>query len=263
MRKIYQSAFLYIFVLLVCVTVSNTAWSLTIKLTDPKADFFADGNDPCPRDPAGLDDCWVRSFLNTNPANETWDLWKDGWNAWNNTQPEGKKWELIHGAFLYGTLNITTFDTFNNCPGTGGVEVRAYFVPEDGDPTKWYWAQALYYNYEVGGSVPDHDSSPPAARHGMDISPSGTPADHNAPPLYPYQYSDGHFYDRPRAYCLDESTVFFNAIAMIVNCDYENRKLTAYEGFSYGWNFNCIDIPEPATLLLLGLGGLALLRRRR
>ena len=261
MRKASPLLFIWLFVLTLCTIGSSGSWALSINLVDPGADFFDDGIDPCPRGDK-YDDCWVSSYLDTaKPANEYWEVFDKGWNAWNDSQPAGEKWTLDHGPALEGYLDIIKFDTFNNCSGTGGVEVKAKFYRLGLDPTEWYWAQALHDNYEVGPTAPPHNSPAAAARYEMDVDPAGD----FLPPLYPFQYVDGRFYDRPGAYCHHNDTVFFDAVALIVTYDRPARTLTAYEGFSYGWEFPCVHIPDPAslTLAILGAGTVALLRRRR
>jgi len=220
-----------------------------------------------PVEPGEGDRCRVTAYLNTLAVCEISDIFDKGWNEWNRAQGEDEKWTLAHGQFLRGTLNVTTFQAFNNCPDTGGLTIRASFAPGDGDPTKWYWCQALYDNYDVG-VIPPHEGTE-AARYEMDVStdPLVWP-----PPLYPYQYwdgykgyNDGHFYDQPQAHCRDDNTVFFHAVALMCNVNYATRTLTAYEGVSYGWDFQCVSyVPDPSSLqvLLIGCAMIVSLRRR-
>lgn len=258
MRTLQSTICLMSLVLVMCLAPARPAHALEIVLTDPDADYFDDGTDPCPRGDEN-DDCWVNGYLNTDvAANEYWEVFDSAWTAWNGAQPPGQQWTLVHGPALNGVLEIETFDTYNDCPGKGGVEVDAYFHPQGDDPTDWFWAQGLYDNYDAG-PMPPHDSPGAPARFEMDVDPAGD----WPPPLYPHQYADGSFYDRPGAGCIHEDTVFFDAVALIVQADFATRTLTAYEGFSYGFDFTCVHIPEPASLALLIVGSLGALRRRR
>ncbi len=253
--------------LLLCSLISSLSWGLIVHVTDPNANndnyFFADGTNPCPREtePGVWADCYVRSYVSGQTANQFNPIFSQGWDAWNNSQPENGRWTLEQGDTLYGTLNIFEYSTFNLCPATGGVQVQASFTPfeyEDGsrELDAWYWCQAIYYNYEVG-PIPPHDTEPVPPRYRMDVmTTTGW-----LPPIYPYQYPDGSFYDRPGAGCLEDSTVFFDAVALICWADWNTRVLTVYEGFSYGWKFTC-QTPEPASVIGLVALGLPMLLLR-
>lgn len=234
----------------------STATAIVIQLTDPNADYFADGTDPCPRGGPN-DDCWTVSNLSLTGTNEFNPIFQNAWNAWNNALPMNQRWTLASGQTLAGTLKVSKFDTYNNCPGTGGVEVRASFTPGNGDPASWTWIQGLHDNYETG-NAPNHNGPPAAARFEMDIN-NGGPA---LPPAYPFQYADGHYYDKPGAFCIDDSDVFFRAVALMAKVDYTTRTCTVYEGFSYDFTVKCRTVPTPGALCLAGLGALLAVKRR-
>ena len=109
-------------------------------------------------------------------------------------------------------------------------------------PSTLYWAQAVRTNQTVG-VAPPHESSPDPEQIYLDIS---TAAGHALPPLYPGQYGDEHFSDRPGRVCLENSTVYWDAVTMLTDIDREERLLTVYGGFSYGFKIVCT--PEPLTL---------------
>lgn len=252
--------------------LSGVSWSLlSIRLVDPNANFVALGSYRCERAESGSDDdCTVVGYLErTISANDLWPLFDDAWDAWNESLPESERWTKEGGDELFGRLYVTTFTTYNLCPSVGGVTVEAYYAPADNAEGKkeledWCWCQAVFHNY-LPNVIPDHDSptiNPPLLH--MDVS---NEIGHEAPPLYPYQYVDGSFHDHPNAYCQENSTVFFDGIALLCKVDYENKILTAYEGFSYGWKFFCYPLPEPASVIALFTLGLPIwairLRARR
>jgi hypothetical protein len=239
MRTMRSLAFSGLCFVLAVGALPRVVDALSIDVTKD-ATYFAQKN-PCPRDTNndGVEDvCWINGYLNTYAANEYFDIWENGWKAWNDGLAEGTKWTLAHGSLLKGTVSVTTFTTFDDCSSTGGVEIRAKYNPGTGDPTNIVWAQALYDNYDVGPD-PGHYSGGGAARYEMDVSGSITS------PLYPFQYDDKHFYDKPQTFCIEDETIFFHAIALICTVDTKTRTLTAYEGLSYGWDFTCAPAPVP------------------
>ena len=139
--------------------------------------------------------------------------------------------------------------------------MQALFTGDEGDPAKWYWCQALYLNYDFGlhsTEVP-HEGTP-TARYIMDVK-AGAVSPYYPPPLFPAQYwddykgyNDGRFYDMSGTFDRDDNTVFFHAVALMCDVNYTNRTLTAYEGVSYGWDFQCVSVPEPAAVWILGMG---------
>lgn len=247
--------------LLTLAMAATGAQALTIKMTDASPTYGPVKKDPCPRGDA-KDVCSITGYIKTGDGavrSNTADIFSKGFKAWNDAQPGDKKWTLADGGDLEGDIEVNLFRTYNDCPGFAGVEVRALFKPKTPGNVWWKWSQALNDNY--GGPAPAHDATPPAAVYEMDVATGKT----NDPPLYPFSYDDGRFYDKPGAVCLHNQTVFFHAVCLISTADYVNRKLTTYRGFEYGWDYTCTHqaVPEPSAMAALGIGGLGLLRARR
>lgn len=229
--------------------------ALTIKITDSAPDY-GPKEKACSRGDHG-DKCSCKGYLKTDVASNTADIFKKGFKAWNDAQPGDKKWTLKDGGDLAGTIEVTLFRTYNDCPGLAGAEVRAFFKPEGGGDVWWRWSQALHDNYTV--KLP-HDKKAPDPFYEMDVKAGGT----NAPPQYPFSYDDGRFYDKPGAFCQDDQTVFFHAVTLISKADYTKRELTTYRGFEWGWDLKCVSpVPEPASMAAIGIGFLGLIRVRK
>lgn len=180
--------------------------------------------------------------------------------AWNDTNAADKKWTLKDGGALPGgKLNVTIFDAlvFDN---TGGLEINIDWTYAGADKGDFKWSQGLYDNYLL---------SPPKVVkpfHEMDVKAAGcdnTDLMKQCPPLYPFQYADRHFYDRPLGPWPDS---FFDAVALLSKADFAKRELTVYEGVAYSYALSATLVPEPETYALM-LAGLAMmgwvLRRRR
>jgi hypothetical protein len=226
---------------------------------------YYDSQDPCAQDDNGH--CWITSYLNPQPL--------DGSELVAIAPLLGFSNVFTYGGPLPGTLTVTKFKTFDEdyVGQLGGVEITASYVPNygDNDPlanTEWCWAQVVTLNYRPGEG-PAHLAAPDPVLTTMDDATFngllGKPR--IAPdPLYPYQYwpdmygpgsayglNNGDFYDRPAAFDHLGSTIFFHAEAFLVSIDHQSNSLTAYEGFSYGWDFTCV--PEPTTLIIWSLLG--------
>ena len=221
---------------------------------------FADGvpavsNTPwitCQRDNDG-DVCQTRAYCSPGVKDSSSPIYSD---AWADFQASHAGWSLVNGGALEGTLTITKFAAYSACPDNQGAEIRATFEPKGADPVDWRWSQGLYAPKGNG----EHDGAVPAMSSFMDCDAADG---NNDPPLYPYSYPDGHFYDKPGRQCIDSSTVSWVGVALISTADFAAKKLTTYEGIIWGFDVECKPVPEPLTLTGLGVGLAVLLRRRR
>lgn len=233
------------------ITLAGVASAATIKISDP-APTYSDSKNPDPRATIAGYKASISSYLDSkNPANSGSGFFTKSWDAWNKTQTN--KWTLKDGGKLEGEFDVSTFRTWIDGTGLGGVTFRMNFTPKGKDPVKWVWSQALDDNYDAVS--PPWPGPGGKQRYEMDVKSGSTS------PAYPFTYADQHFYDQPSAYTVKDTTVFFHAIVLLVAIDDANRTMTTYEGISYGWDLT--SVPTPGSLALLGLGGLVAARRRR
>jgi len=144
----------------------------------------------------------------------------------------------------------------------GGAYLQLSYTPKPGDPCNIRWIQAVDSSYH-GGAYDIHLDNPydrstpfydPAGAAG--VEPNKT----------------GWFYDRP-SWPEDENEINpvadFEAQVFLAE-DFGVRNgvqhdMTIYGGLWWGYQYSAFDnpIPEPTTVLLFGLGGLALLQRHK
>jgi|GEM_PF-4874066 len=236
---------------LMMVAFAGLAPAATIKISDP-APTYKDAKDPDPRATEKGYKASITSYLDAkNPANSGTGFFGKSWDAWNKGQTD--KWTLKDGGKLEGEFDVSTFRTWIDGAGKGGVTFRMNFTPKGKDPTKWVWSQGLDDNYD--GVSPPWTGPGGKQRYEMDVASGATN------PAYPHTYPDQHFYDQPAAFTVKDTTVYFHAVVLLVAIDSATRTMTTYEGISYGWDLT--SVPTPGSLALLGLGGLVAARRRR
>jgi hypothetical protein len=255
---------------LLSAVVSTTAWGMDIDVA-AGADY-SDSKNPCLLHDDGH--CWITGYLLTKALD--WDygssVLSQALGNWNSGKPIADQWTLAKGGALPGILKVTEFDTFDedkaNAALLGGVEIKAsYQTALTGDPlagATWYWAQAITLNYRPGAGAPDtYITTMDDAKfntYGTNVvkQPLAVPS-----PLYPYQTNE--FYDEPADFDTLGHTITFQAQNFLVTANTNTDTLTVYQGFGYGWSFTCV--PEPASVLLLGIGAVSLLackwRRRK
>ena len=173
---------------------------------------------------------------------------KKSFDAWNAGLPADAKWTLVSAGLLPGgTLKISVFDAFAG-NSSAGVEIRVLWDYDGTTKDQYYWAQGLLDNYTL---TPLAIVAP---FYEMDNGGSSISA------LYPFQYADKHFYDKPAAPWPNSS---FVARALLARQDSTFRTLTVYEGIAYSFALSAVAVvPEPASALL-ALAGLAWLAVRR
>jgi hypothetical protein len=172
--------------------------------------------------------------------------YRAAFDAWNATLEADEKWTLADGGHTEnGNFSIGADDLY----ALAWQTVGGMFLRVDWSGGGHYWTQGLSVNYVIGQGIQ------PASFFEMDNAES------TSSPLYPFQYNDVHFEDKPRGPWPNAS---FDAYAFLSDLDFETRRLTIYEGVNYGFRLSAQPVPEPQAwaLMLLGFASLAVTLRR-
>lgn len=216
---------------------ASLAQAVTITITDPDKKLVAT-TPTCTGffDSLPYKDCTSTATLSTTSLSGDDAEFKKSFDAWNGGLAADKKWTIENGGALPGgELKVSTLQaTVGNT--IGGMEVRIYWTYDGADKSKFQWSQGLKDNYIIGtgGKITD-------PYHEMDNAGS------KDSPLYPFQYDDRHFYDGPDGPMPNGS---FAARAFLSQVDTATRKLTLYEGVSYGFTLSATPVPEPSSLAM-------------
>jgi hypothetical protein len=234
--------------------------AIEIKITDATPTYEATRATCTGWDGKAYKDCKSKAKIDDKKsADAKNDAFGKSFKAWNDANAAGKKWTLKDGGALPGgTLNVNIFDALA-FEKTGGLEIRVEWDYAGADKDQFFWSQGLYDNFAFS---PDRVVKP---MYEMDVKPAGCDDSllKKCPPLYPFQYADRHFYDKPLGVWPDS---FFDAVSFLSKVDAGSRELTIYEGLAYGFALSAtLAVPEPTTwaLLVAGLLLLALVQRTR
>lgn len=213
------------------------------------------------------EDCVNNANLSTTALGEDDALFLDGFTEWNATNAAGSSWVLAYGGELPGgAFNVSTFDTFA-LVDRGGVEIQIDWTYAGEDRQDFRWSQAIEVNNLLDGTFVDPYFKMDVIRGPCNNSNFRT----QCPPLYPPQYSEGFFYDKPTA---SWPNGFFSAAAFLTKADFTTRTLTYYEGVHYSFRLNANErededdggdkeAPEPAILALALIGAAGMRLRKR
>lgn len=196
-----------------------------VTLTQPSSQVIASSWNPCPQHADHR--CSVR--LHPEPAR----LISNGGSDWfiNSPMPNDfPNWTMQSGIPLTGEFEITKYDAYNDC-NPGGAEFRMSYIPGIGDPSPLTWSQGIFTNHRRGGAAGTYSSY-------MDVLHDASAATAE-PPAYPYQYADGHFYDKPGRPCPGGGYIVWIAEVYATALDYAAQNLIIYDGVEWGFTYTC------------------------
>ncbi|MBL8234004.1 MAG: hypothetical protein JNL98_36245 [Bryobacterales bacterium] len=235
------------------------------------------------------------NFNGTAPGNT--NSFKSAFDNWNSGNTD--KWTLQDGGALDMKFNINTFKALAPPERVGGMEIDIGVKYNSGatGPSldQLVWTQGLYINYKPPSGV--NKTNPyntldtfsfsggpsgsgefgkacepiPTPSGASNTTPSNIPASPSekayCDPIYPFQYTDKSFYDKPMGYYSIPAS--FRGIALLSTVTFKtdadkkitDRILTVYNGVSYG--FDLSYVPEPSFYGLLAIGFIVLIVVRR
>lgn len=174
--------------------------------------------------------------------------------AWNTILPgewDSTGWTLsFSDTPIQAELNIATYHAYddNSSTGLGGAEINISWTPTAGQQNL-KWIQAIHTNR------PRHESS----EWYLDVLRLRK----ELPPVYPYSYSDYHFYDKPGRYFEPGEYIYWNAYLYLANVDRNTKSVVVYEGLSWGFTINCVTVPEPSSILIIITGLTGIITRKK
>ncbi|MBU0640027.1 MAG: hypothetical protein KKB50_14265 [Planctomycetes bacterium] len=220
--------------LAVCLTIFMlaTPWALAVTLQQPGSSIIRVTHIPC----------WVHAdhvcsvALHPQPAR----LMPAGGSGWFQGTMGGQYpgYTMNNGGTLNGTLRIQKYDAYND-DNPGGAEFRMYYEKGTGDPDPIQWAQGILTNHRLNGPVGTWASY-------MDVKVDTDP-NTAEPPLYPYQYPDLHFYDKPARPCPDNGVILWVGEAYVTQTDTGAQTMTIYDGVEWGFIYTCFGTTRLAA----------------
>jgi hypothetical protein len=242
----------FLALLLILSAPAASAIPIDLPGDDDSLEIYKDEarRDTCRR-AASYENCVSVAYVSAKSLDATDFILINAFSEWR-TLPANSGWTMIDGGALPGgTFRVDTLRALARST-VGGAEFKVSWVYDGNDKNEFFWSQPLYNNYDpaVGGFVD------PVYK--MDVA---TGRRISKPPLYPFQYDDRSFYDRPLGPWPDG---FFHASAFLTKVDYTTSRLTVFEGISWGFDLSADPVsgikpvPLPATVGLLS-GALLLL----
>jgi hypothetical protein len=268
--------------LFVCAVWSASA--TTVTLTDPAPVFIATSPGPC--FPENWIGCGATAYVSyggninqnttfTNigtfhPVDGTGPTGTESFLSGFNTFGGG--WTLANGGDLPLNMNVSMFRAFAS-DFVAGVEIQ---VDVNQQPTytgpplnNLFWIQSLLINYrpsDPGNEL--HHLLDEAVYNAITVctplagaSVTGGEGTYCGP-IYPYQYADKRFYDRPVGiYDIDS----MRGIALLASVNANAKVVTVYNGgVSYGYDVFVSEaaVPEPSTWWLAAIAVVLPIARR-
>lgn len=164
------------------------------------------------------------------------------------------------------SLLVRTYDV-NGAPGHVGVEFHLEYIAGQGDPTQnLHWIQVIKDNHAIDDSNNDQG-------HGTAEAEVDNPYSLNArSPYYDdggaavFSATGGDFYDFPGRLDDDKNHDWVAELMLVTGPGLVGNSanpglITFLGGVRWGWENTAV--PEPATMVLLAGGAMALLHRRR
>ncbi|MCL5104058.1 MAG: PEP-CTERM sorting domain-containing protein [Armatimonadetes bacterium] len=231
--------------LCVCAIAASGAHSYAITIagnTTPNPAIAT--ADPCPQHPGYA--CYSTALDIQALSAGTNDAFLTAWNTKLVQEWDPTPWSMqFSSESLDIALNIDTYGAFNRADlNEAGAEIRVTWTPSS-DQTDLKWIQAIYTNIGRHGPI----------QYYLDVYTFTA----DKPPVYAYSYSDHHFYDAPYRSCEPDRHEFWNAYLYLARVNYSSKTATIYEGLSWGYMIDCQPVPEPATVLALCIGLIALM----
>lgn len=196
--------------------------------------------DPCPDHP-GYACCATASDIQLLSFGENLDF-KAAWDTVIPSEWYPSAWTLQYAtAPLDATLNLSTYRAFNvaqyqNGHSLAGAEIQVDWTPATGQQDL-KWIQAIHTNASNRGS----------SQWYLDV----LRLKKETPPVYPYSFSDYHFYDMPGRWCDPNQNIYWDAYLYLARVNRTTKVVTVYEGLSWGFTLNCEAVPEPGGLLVM------------
>ncbi|MBN1456824.1 MAG: PEP-CTERM sorting domain-containing protein [Sedimentisphaerales bacterium] len=274
MKKCKFFKFFFVAVLIICLLSSSASAFISVLTGFPGTYIPYDDCGGVTPGGTALKDMWI---LPPDPL-EGWVIeafeWQfSGPNIYTDHgidyRPEDERWSFTWGDPLNGTLYIDKYEAYDKHSGADcrhGAHLSVSYYRDPSDP--WYldWAQVFIASYDKHGVPAGTPIADPFYNDGTDDAPFYFSNLDDPLDFYDGWQPDADliFGDTPGASHLEVNpfSVSLSLNLYLTSIDpLDPYHVILHDGISWGYDGVCV--PEPGTVCLLGLGGFALLRKRR